>query len=99
MGDTSRLGACVLSADLQPLVAVDGIDAPTELVTSGLGILDRLFIPHVRSPGNPDTAMFDRLVVEIELAGLPCWAVSDAQALCIDGATTTLLGPTPVSPH
>jgi hypothetical protein len=43
-------GACVLAPDLNGLEQVDDVTAVVEPLMSGLALLDRPFVPHVRSP-------------------------------------------------
>jgi dipeptidase E len=91
-------GACVLAPDLIGLEAVDDITAVANPLTTGLGWLDRPFVPHVRSPGHPETAACDAVADRYELAGQPHWALRDGDVLVIDGDTTELLHAGSVKP-
>jgi dipeptidase E len=81
-------GACVLAPDLVGLEQVDQIARPA---TTGLGVLDRPFVPHVRSPGHPETTACDALAAWHRAAGRAPWALSDGDALVIDGVATEML--------
>jgi dipeptidase E len=81
----------VLAPDLAGLEEVDDITTVAEPVTTGLGLLDRPFIPHVRSPGHPETSACDALAVRYQAAGQSHWALRDGDVLVIDGDSTELL--------
>jgi dipeptidase E len=83
-------GPCVAGPTLRGLEAVDDISEvlPTygcEPVWDGLGLLDRPLVPHVESPGHPESADCTRLSRQMSDAGLRHWAVRDGQALVVDG--------------
>ncbi|MFC3831708.1 MULTISPECIES: Type 1 glutamine amidotransferase-like domain-containing protein [Deinococcus] len=84
-------GPCILSPDLLPLAAVDPIGDMPDPVTTGLGILDRLFMPHVDSPGHPETADCTRLADQLAAQGLPHWRLRDGDVLVRDGERDDLL--------
>lgn len=84
-------GACVLSPDLSPLRKVDDITRVSAPITTGLGVLDRSFVPHVRSPGHPETAACDELSAALSARGQDHWALSDGDVLVVDGALTQVL--------
>jgi dipeptidase E len=84
-------GACVLAPDLAGLEDVDDITAVAEPVTTGLGVLDRPFVPHVSSPGHPETTACDALAARYQAAGQAHWTLRDGDVLVIDGASTELL--------
>jgi dipeptidase E len=84
-------GACVLAPDLDGLERVDDITAVADPVTSGLGVLDRPFVPHVRSPGHPETIACDALSARYRAAGQAHRALRDGDVLLVDGDTTELL--------
>jgi dipeptidase E len=48
-------GACILTPDFSDLRHVDDISVVSAPITTGLGLLDRPFVPHVASPGHPET--------------------------------------------
>ena len=84
-------GACVLAPDLSGLEAVDDITVVANPLTTGLGWLDRPFVPHLRSPGHPETAACDAIAASYLAAGQAHWALRDGDVLVIDGGTTQLL--------
>jgi dipeptidase E len=88
-------GACVLAPDLSGLERVDDITAVADPVTTGLGLLDRPFVPHVGSPGHQETGACDALAAWYQSAGQPHWALRDGEVLIVDGDATELLGIAP----
>lgn len=83
-------GSCVLAPSLRGLEIVDdpGVvqrryGAPP--VWDGLGLLDRAFVPHWRSPGHPETGGIDLVVARYQAEGTPFQALNDGQALVING--------------
>ena len=84
-------GACVLADDLTRLTLVDDPGVVTDPLMTGLGLLDRPFVPHVRSPGHPETAECDALSAAYAAAGQPHWALRDGEVLLVDGERTQLL--------
>jgi dipeptidase E len=91
-------GACVLAPDLTGLEGIDDITAVADPVATGLGLLDRPFVPHVRSPGHPETAACDALAARYQAAGQAHWALRDGDVLVIDGKTIELLRNDPAAP-
>ncbi|MER7443540.1 Type 1 glutamine amidotransferase-like domain-containing protein [Micromonospora avicenniae] len=84
-------GACVLAGDLSGLARVDDPSAVADPLMTGLGLLDRPFVPHVRSPGHPETSACDAVSAAYDAAGQPHWALRDGDVLLIDGDRTELL--------
>ncbi|WP_309572564.1 Type 1 glutamine amidotransferase-like domain-containing protein [Deinococcus sp.] len=84
-------GPCVLSPDLLPLAAVDPVGDLPNPVTTGLGLLDRLFVPHVDSPEHPETADCTRLAAQLEAQGIPIWRLRDGDVLVREGDQDDLL--------
>jgi len=84
-------GACVLAPDLSGLEAVDDITVVANPLTTGLGWLDRPFVPHLHSPGHPETAACDSVAARYRAAGQAHWALRDGDVLVIDGETAQLL--------
>ena len=84
-------GACVLAPDLTDLQHVDDISVVPEPITTGLGLLDRPFVPHVASPGHPETEACDAESAELNWRGQDHWALSDGDVLVVDGERTALL--------
>lgn len=84
-------GACVLAPDLSGLRLVDDPAAVAEPIMTGLGLLDRPFVPHVRSPGHPETAACDAVSAAYASAKRPHWALRDGEVLLVTGDETHLL--------
>jgi dipeptidase E len=84
-------GACVLAPDLNGLELVDDPAAVAEPIMTGLGVLDRPFVPHVRSPGHSETAACDAVSAAYATAGKPHWALRDGEVLLVTGDQTRLL--------
>ena len=84
-------GACVLVPDLDGLERVDDITAVADPIRLGLAILDRPFVPHVDSPGHPETHECDLVSAEFKRAGRRHWALRDGDVLLIDKDNTELL--------
>jgi dipeptidase E len=85
-------GACVLSPSLRGLELVDDPGVIERLygaqpVWDGLGLLDRAFVPHSGSPGHPETAACELVAERYRADGTPFLALSDGQALVINGAS------------
>lgn len=86
-------GACVLSPDLIELQRVDDVAAVSDPITTGLGLLDRPFVPHVRSPGHPETVACDAVAAAYDVRGQTHWALSDGEVLVVDGEAVEILAP------
>jgi dipeptidase E len=89
-------GPCQLSPSLRGLELVDDADAVrqrygAEPVWAGLGLLDRAFVPHYRSPGHPETSAMDLVVARYQAEGVPYRTLHDGQALVINGPHTVLV--------
>lgn len=84
-------GCCVLAPDLIGLERVDDITVVADPVMTGLGVLDRPFVPHVQSPDHPETTACDDLAAWYRQAGQRHWALQDGDALVVAGAVTELL--------
>jgi dipeptidase E len=50
-------------------------------IYDGLGVLDRPVVPHVDSPGHPETRDCNVLSAELTRAGRCHWALSDGEVL------------------
>ena len=84
-------GPCVLAPEIGFLQEVDDLTAVAKPVTDGLGLLDRPFVPHVASPGHPETEACSELSAELNRRGQDHWALSDGDVLVVDGDRTALL--------
>ncbi|MEU9058640.1 Type 1 glutamine amidotransferase-like domain-containing protein [Streptomyces sp. NPDC048430] len=86
-------GACVLAPDLRGL---EECDAPEAVGTAygdearwdGLALLDHVVVPHIDSPGHPETEILGTVAERYRAEGVPCRTLRDGQALVIDGPTT-----------
>ncbi|MGW7071099.1 Type 1 glutamine amidotransferase-like domain-containing protein [Streptomyces sp. NPDC054855] len=84
-------GACVLAPSLRGL---DACDDPTVVpetygapaVWDGLGVLDHAVVPHVDSPGHPETQACDAVAANYRADGVAHRTLRDGQALVVDGA-------------
>jgi len=89
-------GGCVMAPDLRGLELVDPVEdvervwPGAELVWEGLGVLDRAFVPHWRSPGHPETELIDDVVARYDADGTPCWKLRDGQVLLVEGDAVTV---------
>lgn len=87
-------GPCVLAPSLSGLEVCDPLDTCRdvygEVRFDGLGVLDRPVVPHLGSPQHPENALLSRVAATYETEGQPYWALSDGQALVIDGSSTTI---------
>ncbi|MQY30004.1 Type 1 glutamine amidotransferase-like domain-containing protein [Nocardia aurantia] len=83
-------GACLLTPDLHGIEAADdpaevrpacGIEARWD----GLGLVDHRIVPHVDSPGTDPDGVCDRIADRHRAAGIPHWALTDDDAVVVDG--------------
>ncbi|WP_406270957.1 peptidase E [Nocardia sp. NBC_00881] len=82
-------GACVLTPDLHSL---DTLDDPAEVEPTcgieprwdGLGFVDRRIVPHIDSATDPGGGC-NRLAAEYRAAGVAHWALTDDDAIIVDG--------------
>ncbi|HEU4948304.1 MAG TPA: Type 1 glutamine amidotransferase-like domain-containing protein [Kribbella sp.] len=88
-------GPCVLAPSLRGLEMCDdpGAVAATggELRWDGLGLIDEAFVPHVDSPGHPETELLARTAEFYRDTGVPHLTLRDGQALIVNGTHRTLL--------
>ncbi|MCF2527803.1 Type 1 glutamine amidotransferase-like domain-containing protein [Yinghuangia soli] len=83
-------GGCVLAPSLRGLEACDD---PAEVgraygrpaVWDGLGLLPYAFVPHVDSPGHPESQVLGEVAERYRADGTPYLALRDGQALVVDG--------------
>lgn len=82
-------GPCVLAPSLHGLElcdpVADCVAVHGAVRFDGLGVLDRPVVPHLRSPGHPETALLAEVAAGYEAEGQPYWALRDGQALVLDG--------------
>jgi dipeptidase E len=86
-------GACVLAPDLVGLEAVDDPAAVDRPLWTGLAILDRPFVPHVRSPEHLESALCDAVSAAYGAEGQEHWALRDGEVLVVAGLSVELLRP------
>jgi dipeptidase E len=89
-------GPCSLGPSLQGLELVDEPDAVQAVhgadpVWRGLGVLDYVIVPHVDSPGHPETERCNALAEHYRAQGVPHRTLRDGQALVVEGPKTTLV--------
>ncbi|WP_114853794.1 Type 1 glutamine amidotransferase-like domain-containing protein [Brachybacterium sp. YJGR34] len=82
-------GACVLAPSLAGLERCDPHEdcraAYGEVREDGLGVLDRPVVPHLESPGHPETELLAEVARRYRASGQEYWALRDGQALVVDG--------------
>jgi dipeptidase E len=86
-------GACVLAPSLRGLERCDDPqvvpaaygDPP---IFDGLGVLDHAVVPHVDSPGHPETEVLTTVAARYRADGVAHRPLRDGQALVIDGPDT-----------
>lgn len=83
-------GPCALAPDLHGLEWCDDADEVDRLygvapTWSGLGVLDRPVVPHLETPGHPETAVLGVVADRFRAAGTPFWAMRDGDVLLVDG--------------
>ena len=85
-------GPCVLAPSLRGLELCDDVTAVDgEAIWDGLGVLDHAIVPHLNSPGHPEMELLEKVQDLYQRTGVPHLAMSDGQALVIDGATRELV--------
>ena len=89
-------GPCVLAPSLRGLEHCDDASAVERLfgepaTFEGLGILDYAFVPHVDSPGHPESDALERVADRYRAEGVPFRALRDGQVLIIEGDDSRLL--------
>jgi dipeptidase E len=83
-------GACVLAPSLRGLELCDDPGDAGEVTWDGLGVLDHAIVPHLDSPGHPETDLVARVAARYDQDGTPYTGLSDGQALVVDGPTREL---------
>lgn len=83
-------GGCVLAPSLRGLELCDDPDEVrrayrVEPPFDALGILDRAFVPHLDSPGHPETELLSLVAESYRRDGVPFWGLRDGQVLLVDG--------------
>ncbi len=83
-------GPCVLAPSLRGLELCDFPGDVSEAyvaepIWSGLGVLDRPFVPHLDSPGHPETDLVAQVAEHYRGEGVDYWALRDGQVVVVDG--------------
>nr|WP_238354739.1 Type 1 glutamine amidotransferase-like domain-containing protein [Kribbella sandramycini] len=78
-------GACVLAPSLHGLEHVDPVDDPEAVIWDGLALLDHAIVPHLDSPGHPETDLVAAVAETYARTGVPYLALRDGQALFVHG--------------
>lgn len=81
-------GCCVLAPSLRGLELVDEPEAVTEAygvppIWDGLGLLEYAFVPHVDSPGHPETKACGRLAEHYRATGVEHRTLRDGEAIVV----------------
>ncbi|MGI5170700.1 Type 1 glutamine amidotransferase-like domain-containing protein [Spirillospora sp. CA-253888] len=88
-------GACVLAPDLHGL---EQCDDPRDVHTAygaparfdGLAVLDHVVVPHIDSPGHPESEILGAVAEQYRSQGVPHRTLRDGQAIVIDGSATSV---------
>lgn len=78
-------GGCVLAPSLRGLELCDDPGEAGEVIWDGLGVLDHAIVPHLDSPGHPETELVARVAARYDADGTPYVGLRDGQALLVDG--------------
>jgi dipeptidase E len=85
-------GPCVLAPNLRGLELCDDVTQVTgEVIWDGLGVLDHAIVPHLNSPGHPETELLEKVVDLYDRNGVAYLPMRDGQALVVDGPTRELV--------
>jgi dipeptidase E len=89
-------GPCVLAPSLRGLELCDPVEEVRRLYGAeptwdGLGVLDHAFVPHIDSPGHPETELVAEVAAHYRATGVPYLALRDGQVLVVDGEHRELL--------
>lgn len=89
-------GPCILAPSLRGLELCDFPQSVTqtsgdEPIWEGLGILDHAFVPHVDSPGHPETEACGRVAEHYRSYGISHRTLRDGQVLLVDGGEARIL--------
>lgn len=90
-------GPCVLAPSLRGLELVDDMTSIERLygeppIFDGLGIIDFAFVPHVDSPGHPETELMKLVIARYLHDGTRHRTFRDGQVLVIDGDNEIVVG-------
>lgn len=90
-------GPCVLGPSLRGFESVDPVDElrrahRAEPTWDGLGVIDRVVVPHVQTPEHPASPALDALAARHRNDGIDHVPLRDGQVLVVDGGREELLG-------
>ena len=90
-------GCCVLASSLRGLDLVDEPEAVPQThgvppIWDGLGVLEYAFVPHVDSPGHPETEACGRLAEHYQATGVAHRTLRDGQAIVRNGEGEVVVG-------
>ncbi|TCM50358.1 Type 1 glutamine amidotransferase-like domain-containing protein [Kribbella sp. VKM Ac-2568] len=79
-------GPCVLAPSLRGLELCDDVtQVEGEVIWEGLGVLDEAIVPHLNSPGHPETELVEKIAELYERTGVRHLKLRDGQALVVAG--------------
>jgi len=83
-------GPCSLAPSLRGLELCDDAGVVRELydaepIWEGLGVIDEAFVPHLDSPGHPETELLKPVAEQYAREGIPHLRLHDGDAYVVDG--------------
>jgi len=89
-------GPCSLAPSLRGLELCDDAGVVRELydaepIWEGLGVIDEAFVPHLDSPGHPETELLKPVAEQYAREGVPHLRLHDGDAYVVDGEHRALL--------
>ncbi len=89
-------GPCCLAPSLRGLEVCDDAGAVRRLydadpIWDGLGVLEEAFVPHLDSPGHPETELLTHVAEAYARDGIPHLRLRDGDVYVVDGGTKELL--------
>jgi dipeptidase E len=89
-------GPCILAPSLRGLELCDDVGVVRELyhadpIWEGLGVMDEAFVPHLDSPGHPETELLKPVAEQYARDGVPHLRLHDGDVYVIDGEHRELL--------
>jgi dipeptidase E len=89
-------GPCVLAPSLRGLELCDDVSDLARLhgaepTWEGLGVLETAFVPHLDSPGHPETEAMGRVLELYRSTGVPHVGLRDGQAMVVEGEQVSIV--------
>ncbi len=89
-------GPCCLAPSLRGLEACDDVSVVRRLygaepIWDGLGVIDEAFVPHLDSPGHPETELLASVAATYAREGVPHLRLRDGDVYVVDGESRELL--------